>query len=138
MGLQDVFFQLRLPFDSDEARALSADRREIYFHALSRPPASWRKNGPAPSFAETRAARGELQFDAWNVVPATASAGMRAARAHQAHGLRNSLLIAIAPTATIASIAGCYDASSRRSPTCSSAKRCRAISCRSTATWWRS
>ena len=26
-----------------------------------------------------------------------------------AHGLRNSLLIAIAPTATIASIAGCYE-----------------------------
>ncbi len=25
------------------------------------------------------------------------------------HGLRNSLLIAIAPTATIASIAGCYE-----------------------------
>ena len=24
------------------------------------------------------------------------------------HGLRNSLLVAIAPTATIASIAGCY------------------------------
>ena len=29
--------------------------------------------------------------------------------AHQQHGLRNSLLIAIAPTATIASIAGCYE-----------------------------
>ena len=25
------------------------------------------------------------------------------------HGLRNSLLVAIAPTATIASIAGCYE-----------------------------
>ena len=33
----------------------------------------------------------------------------RAARAHRRHGLRNSLLIAIAPTATIASIAGCYE-----------------------------
>ena len=33
----------------------------------------------------------------------------RAARADRAHGLRNSLLIAIAPTATIASIAGCYE-----------------------------
>ncbi len=27
----------------------------------------------------------------------------------EAHGLRNSLMIAIAPTATIASIAGCYE-----------------------------
>jgi ribonucleoside-diphosphate reductase alpha chain len=35
MGLQDVFFKLRLPFDCAEARALSPHRREIYFHALS-------------------------------------------------------------------------------------------------------
>ena len=33
----------------------------------------------------------------------------RAAGHGRAHGLRNSLLIAIAPTATIASIAGCYE-----------------------------
>ena len=36
MGLQDVFFQLRLPFDAPEARALSKRiQEEIYFHALS-------------------------------------------------------------------------------------------------------
>ena len=36
MGLQDVFFQLRLPFDAPEARALSTRiAEEIYFHALS-------------------------------------------------------------------------------------------------------
>ncbi len=34
---------------------------------------------------------------------------MRCAKRSSAHGLRNSLLIAIAPTATIASIAGCYE-----------------------------
>jgi ribonucleotide reductase alpha subunit len=34
---------------------------------------------------------------------------MRCANASSQHGLRNSLLIAIAPTATIASIAGCYE-----------------------------
>ena len=37
MGLQDVFFKLRLPFDSDEARELSTRiSEEIYFHALTR------------------------------------------------------------------------------------------------------
>ncbi len=36
-------------------------------------------------------------------------AGTRCARGSSAHGLRNSLLVAIAPTATIASIAGCYE-----------------------------
>ncbi len=35
MGLQDVFFKLRLPFDSPEARELSTRiSEEIYFHAL--------------------------------------------------------------------------------------------------------
>src|SRR4051794_739393 len=35
MGLQDVFFQLRLPFDSGEARKMSARiQEEIYFAAL--------------------------------------------------------------------------------------------------------
>src|SRR5690606_39647890 len=35
MGLQDVFFRLRLPFDSEPARELSTRIQEtIYFHAL--------------------------------------------------------------------------------------------------------
>jgi ribonucleoside-diphosphate reductase alpha chain len=35
MGLQDVFFQMRLPFDSPEARKISAKiQEEIYFAAL--------------------------------------------------------------------------------------------------------
>jgi ribonucleoside-diphosphate reductase alpha chain len=43
-------------------------------------------------------------------VPGTQSARWEALRARIARtGLRNSLLIAIAPTATIASIAGCYE-----------------------------
>src|SRR5690606_18274902 len=58
---------------------------------------------------ETRAAKGQLQFDLWGVTP-TDPARWDALKAKIAeHGLRNSLLIAIAPTATIASIAGCYE-----------------------------
>ncbi len=110
MGLQDVFFALRLPFDSDAARALSARiAEEIYYWALRTSLELARGKGAHPAFADTRAARGELQFDAWNVTP-TDGARWDALRAEiKAHGLRNSLLIAIAPTATIASIAGCYE-----------------------------
>jgi ribonucleoside-diphosphate reductase alpha chain len=110
MGLQDVFFQLRLPFDSAPARALSRQiAEEIYLAALTTSCELARDRGAHPSFAETRAARGELQFDAWKVTP-TDPARWDALRALiQQHGLRNSLLIAIAPTATIASIAGCYE-----------------------------
>lgn len=110
MGLQDVFFQLRLAFDAPEARALSRKiAEEIYYHALLASMELAREHGPHPTFSETRAARGELQFDAWQVVPDD-TARWEALRADIVrHGLRNSLLCAIAPTATIASIAGCYE-----------------------------
>ncbi|SDE09862.1 ribonucleoside-diphosphate reductase subunit alpha [Aquimonas voraii] len=110
MGLQDVFFRLRLPFDSEPARALSARiAEEVYLHALETSVELAQDRGRHPAFANTRAARGELQFDAWGVTPAKAER-WKALRARiQQHGLRNSLLIAIAPTATIASIAGCYE-----------------------------
>ena len=37
MGLQDVFFKLRLPFDSPEALALSTRiQEEVYLNAISR------------------------------------------------------------------------------------------------------
>ena len=110
MGLQDVFFKLRLPFDSAEARTLSAKIAEtIYFHALETSVELAQERGRHPSFADTRAANGELQFDAWNVVPENVERWDALRARIKEHGLRNSLLIAIAPTATIASIAGCYE-----------------------------
>ena len=111
MGLQDVFFRMRLPFDAPRgARAVDAHLGGDLLPRPARLVRARREDGPHPAFAETRAARGELQFDAWGVVPdATWRAGTRCASGFATHGLRNSLLIAIAPTATIASIAGCYE-----------------------------
>jgi ribonucleoside-diphosphate reductase alpha chain len=110
MGLQDVFFQLRLAFDAPEARALSRQiAEEIYFHALSASADLAVAKGRHPAFEETRAARGELQFDAWGVTPADGSPWQTLRARVREVGLRNSLLVAIAPTATIASIAGCYE-----------------------------
>ncbi|KFN43923.1 ribonucleoside-diphosphate reductase [Arenimonas oryziterrae DSM 21050 = YC6267] len=110
MGLQDVFFQQRLPFDSEAARALSAKiAEEIYFNALSASVELAQERGVHPAFNETRAANGELQFDAWDVVPSNGERWDALRARIREHGLRNSLLIAIAPTATIASIAGCYE-----------------------------
>ena len=110
MGLQDVFFRKRLPFDGAEARALSKKIAEtIYFHALETSVELAQERGKHPSFADTRAASGELQFDAWNVVPENVERWDALRARIREHGLRNSLLIAIAPTATIASIAGCYE-----------------------------
>ena len=110
MGLQDVFFQLKLPFDSAEARALSRRiSEEVYFHALSTSADLAIERGPHPAFPETRAARGELQFDAWGIVPPDVERWAVLRDRIRQGGLRNSLLCAIAPTATIASIAGCSE-----------------------------
>ena len=110
MGLQDVFFALRLPFDAPEGRRLSQKiQEEIYYYALSASCDLAAQSGPHPAFAETRAAQGQLQPDLWGVEPED-SVRWRELRARiQKTGLRNSLLIAIAPTATIASIVGAYE-----------------------------
>jgi ribonucleoside-diphosphate reductase alpha chain len=110
MGLQDVFFALRLPFDSPTARELSARiAEEIYLTALEASADLAAEYGPHPAFPQTRAAAGQLQPDLWGA-KVTQAARWKAARKRISQtGLRNSLLIAIAPTATIASIAGCYE-----------------------------
>lgn len=110
MGLQDVFFQLRLPFDSDEARKISAKiQEEIYYAALDASSDLAVERGAHPAFIETRAAQGDLQFDFWGVTPDDMPRWDSLREKIKQTGLRNSLMIAIAPTATIASIAGCYE-----------------------------
>ncbi|MGL6290381.1 MAG: ribonucleoside-diphosphate reductase subunit alpha [Silanimonas sp.] len=110
MGLQDVFFALRLPFDSEAAKALSTRiSAEIYFHALSASCDLAEAAGSHPAFADTHAAQGRLQFDLWGVDPSDEPRWAALKARIATHGLRNSLLVAIAPTATIASIAGCYE-----------------------------
>lgn len=110
MGLQDVFFQLGMPFDAPEANALSAKiQEEIYFAALSTSCDLAKDAGAHPTFKDTRAANGVFQFDLWGVEPEDHARWEGLRKRVLRHGLRNSLVIAIAPTATIASIAGCYE-----------------------------
>ena len=110
MGLQDVFFKLGLAFDSDEARALSARiSEEIYLNALTASAGLAEEFGPHETYDRTRAAQGDLQFDLWDVEPTQTERWTEVRELVAKHGLRNSLMIAIAPTATIASISGCYE-----------------------------
>ncbi|MGI5418815.1 ribonucleoside-diphosphate reductase subunit alpha [Actinomadura luteofluorescens] len=111
MGLADVFFTLRLPFDSDEARELSTRvAEEIALAAYNASADLAAVHGPLPAYAATRTARGRLHLDHFPDAAPSRPADWDALRARVAEvGLRNSLLVAIAPTATIASIAGCYE-----------------------------
>ncbi|WP_030207322.1 ribonucleoside-diphosphate reductase subunit alpha [Streptomyces bikiniensis] len=110
MGLQDVFFQLKLPFDSPEAQALStriAERIMLAAYEASADLAE--RNGPLPAWEKTRAARGVLHPDHYDVELNWPERWTALRERIAAVGMRNSLLLAIAPTATIASIAGVYE-----------------------------
>ena len=110
MGLQDVFFKMHLPFDCDEAKALSRKiSEEIYFHALLASTELAEAAGPHAGFDETRLAKGDLQFDLWGVESEDPQRWQVVRDRIAKFGVRNSLMIAIAPTATIASIAGCCE-----------------------------
>jgi ribonucleoside-diphosphate reductase alpha chain len=111
MGLQDAFFQLGLSFDAPEARELSKKiNEEIYYHALSASVELASAKGPHSSFPETKAAKGVFQFELWGVTPSDMTRWEKLRAEMTKKGLRNSLLLAIAPTATIASIVGSYEA----------------------------
>jgi len=111
MGLADVFFALGLDFDSPEALVLSTRiAEEIALAAYDTSADLAARNGAHPSYRDTRAARGMLHLDHWAEAKPVRPEAWAALRDKVARtGLRNSLLIAIAPTATIASIAGCAE-----------------------------
>ncbi len=110
MGLQDVFFALRLPFDGTAAKELSTRiAEEVYLTALETSADLAERDGPHPAFGQTRAASGQLQPDLWGASGAQEARWAALRERIKDSGLRNSMLIAIAPTATIACIAGCYE-----------------------------
>ncbi|GHF65602.1 ribonucleoside-diphosphate reductase subunit alpha [Streptomyces thermodiastaticus] len=110
MGLQDVFFRLRLPFDSPKARALSTRIAErIMLAAYEASAGLAEASGPLPAWEQTRTARGVLHPDHYDVTLAWPERWAALRERIAAVGLRNALLLAIAPTATIASIAGAYE-----------------------------
>ncbi|MFF3372840.1 ribonucleoside-diphosphate reductase subunit alpha [Streptomyces sp. NPDC002680] len=110
MGLQDVFFKLRVPFDSPEAKALSTRIAErVMLAAYEASAALAERNGPLPAWEKTRTARGVLHPDHYDVELNWPERWAALRERIATTGMRNSLLLAIAPTATIASIAGVYE-----------------------------
>lgn len=111
MGLQDLFFKMQIPFESPEALKMATKiQEEIYYNALSTSCKIAQATEPHPAFAETRASDLKLQFDLWGVEPENKERWDKLKSKIKKHGLANSLLIAVAPTATIASIVGAYEA----------------------------
>lgn len=104
-GLADVFFKLRLPFDSEGAQALNRQIFEtLYFAAISESCELAKTLGRYSTFEGSPASRGQLQFDLWGVTPTMGYSWAILKDDIRQHGLRNSLSIAPMPTASTAAI----------------------------------
>lgn len=106
-GLADVFCALMLPFESEEARQLNRDIFEtIYFAAVTASKDLAKQLGCYESFRGSPASQGLLQFDLWGVKPSDRWDWESLKKDVSQYGLRNSLLVALMPTASTAQIMG--------------------------------
>ncbi|KAJ8937254.1 hypothetical protein NQ318_005568 [Aromia moschata] len=106
-GLADAFMLLRMPFDSEEAKALNREIFEtIYYGALEASCELAEKDGPYSTYEGSPVSKGILQFDMWNVHPTELWNWAELKRKIAQHGVRNSLLVAPMPTASTAQILG--------------------------------
>ena len=118
MGFQDALYQLRLPYASEQAVEF-ADRsmEAVCFHAYWASSELAQERGRYSSYRGSLWERGVLPLDSLELlaeqrggyvdVDRSATLDWDALRARiQAHGMRNSNCVAIAPTATISNIVG--------------------------------
>jgi len=107
-GLADAFIQLRLPFESDEAKQLNKEIFEtIYFAAMTASKDLAIKEGAYETFKGSPLSKGKFQFDLWDVKPDSGRWDWENLRLDvMNYGVRNSLLVAPMPTASTSQILG--------------------------------
>jgi ribonucleoside-diphosphate reductase alpha chain len=120
MGFQDALFLLDLPFDSAGAVDLADRTMELVSqHAILASSRLAKERGAYESYRGSKWDRGIFPLDTLDLlererglpidVPRTSRLDWAPVREHvRQHGMRNSNTMAIAPTATIANIAGCF------------------------------
>lgn len=106
-GLADAFMQLRLPFDSPEAKDLNIQIFETIYHAgVEASIELAQQDGAYETYQGSPASQGLLQFDLWGQKPTDLWDWDELKERMAKHGLRNSLLVAPMPTASTSQILG--------------------------------
>ncbi|MEL0080857.1 MAG: ribonucleoside-diphosphate reductase subunit alpha [bacterium] len=120
MGLQDALFKLDLPFDSQKALNFSDQLMEqISYHAISASSDLAKERGAYESFEGSKWDRGIFPLDSLSLLEEERGQNIDVNKITsldweglkskvKENGMRNSNTMAIAPTATISNIAGCY------------------------------
>lgn len=109
-GLADLFIKLRLPFDSNEARIINKNIFEtIYYGSMCESLNLSIKYGPYSTFSGSPLSDGIFQFNMWGLKDSDLS-GMwdwdELRNNIMKYGVRNSLLVALMPTASTSQIMG--------------------------------
>ncbi|MFB3389572.1 ribonucleoside-diphosphate reductase subunit alpha [Flavobacterium sp. LAR06] len=109
-GLADAFIMLRMPFTSDEAKALNQEIFEtLYFAAVTASMEMAKEEGPYSTFEGSPMSKGEFQYNMWGMKDEELSGRWDWASLRKEvveHGVRNSLLVAPMPTASTSQILG--------------------------------
>ena len=109
-GLADAFIKLRLPFDSQEAKALNEEIFEtIYFAALTSSMESAKEEGAYQTYEGSPISQGLFQHNLWGKKDEELSgrwAWGELRNQIKENGVRNSLLLAPMPTASTSQILG--------------------------------
>lgn len=106
-GLADTYIKLRMPFDSEEAKALNKEIFEtIYYAAMTASKDLAKVEGPYETWEGSPVSQGIFQFDMWDVTPTDRWEWDVLREEVKEHGVRNSLLLAPMPTASTAQILG--------------------------------
>jgi len=106
-GLADVFFQIGIAYDSDEAKLLNKEIFETIYYASIKASCDLAKvDGPYATYAGSPISEGKFQFDLWGAKPTKRWDWDKLREEVKKHGVRNSLTTCIMPTASTASILG--------------------------------
>ena len=116
-GMADLFFLLRLPFDSEEARKINKDLFEsIYYGAMLSSCNLAESSEPYSTFEGSPLSEGKFQFNLWDLEDNDLSGRWDwdiLRKKVMEVGVKNSLLIALMPTASTSQIMGyneCFEA----------------------------
>ncbi|MCH7664320.1 MAG: ribonucleoside-diphosphate reductase subunit alpha [Acidobacteria bacterium] len=120
MGFQDTLYQLDIPFQSPEALRLADETMElISYHAILASSELAAERGAYPSYKGSKWDRGVFPLDTVDLLERERGVPVEVSRSSsldwtpvrasvRSNGMRNSNTMAIAPTATISNISGCF------------------------------
>ena len=120
MGFQDALYKMDIPFSSPKALTFADEVMEkISYHAIYSSSLLAKQRGAYPTFKGSKWDRGLFPYDTIELLEKERGDAIDVSRDIRldwpwlkkfvsTHGMRNSNVMAIAPTATISNIAGCF------------------------------